>query len=84
MSLWEPPGTGGLPDVQGFVQSRGLKVAVSRDCFPQTCPAFVDPALTEFTADHLHGLIGEGGDEVLAVAAFFELMTWTSSKCGVS
>lgn len=64
--------------------SRGLKVAVSRDSCPQTCPAFVDPALTELTADHLHGLIGEGVDEVLAVAALLKLMIWTSSKCGVS
>ena len=49
----------------------------------QTCPALVVAVLAEFLADHLHGLIGEDGDEEVAVAALFELMIdWAHTELG--
>jgi hypothetical protein len=38
------------------------------------CPAFVNPVLFEFSADHLNGLIGEDGDEEVPVATVLSVM----------
>jgi hypothetical protein len=70
-------GAGGLPDVQRFavplLEGGGDPVLLPKRV-PQASPTFVDAGFSKFPADYLHRLIGEDGDEEVAIATTFELM----------
>ena len=70
-------GASGLADVKGFAVSLlegGGDPVLAREFLPQACPAFVNPVLFEFSADHLNCLIGEDGDEEVPVATVLAVM----------
>jgi len=58
--------TRGLADVESLavpLLEGGGDPVLAAEFFPQRCPAFVDPVLFKFPADHLDCLVSENGDE---------------------